>query len=229
MNKKGVLITIIVLLINIILYSEVRSYEEKTKNRVTTHNFVISTSPSGYSISLSSENKQENTHTDQKFELDTNLSAFSWQYENSEEKTKVTARREANNIFLDGIHKGKQIKKTYKINDLSWNQSFNIGLEKFALSKEKKLKFWAIGTSGSGDMKITKFSVKKKKAETIKIDDKNVEAVHVEISLSGLLSLFWTGHYWYHSVDGKFLRYRGKNKPGASITVMELINVTDTE
>lgn len=227
MKKKVALIFLVILLSGSVLKGEVRAYQEKTKDYVTTHHFVVSETAEGYSIALRSENNRDNNRIAQKYEVDKNLSALSWFYENPGEKTKVTARREGDKIFLEGSHEGKKIEKTFKINNLPWNQSFNIGLEEFALSKEKRMKFWAIGTSGPGDMKITKFSVKKKSVEIIKIGDQDVEAVHVTISLSGLLSIFWTGHYWYSSEDGKFLRYRGKNSPGASITVMELIRVSE--
>lgn len=204
------------------LNGETRVYEEKTKDQVTSHRFVFEEFSSNYLITLRSE--KEGEHIDQKYGLDPNLAALSWQFENPKEKTKVTANRKDNKIFLSGIHKGKQINKTFKINELPWNQSFNIGLEKFARSTETSIKFWAIGTTGPGDMKITKFNVKKKGVEKIILKGKEVEAVHVRISLSGLLSIFWSGSYWYRKADGKFLRYKGKGGPGTSTTIMELIS-----
>lgn len=202
------------------LNGETRVYKETVKGRVTTHRFHIEKSAAGCNITLQSET--EGKQIDQKFELETNLSALSWSYEDPEKKTKITAEKKGKKIYLNGIHKGKQINKTFKINDLPWNQSFNLGLENFALSSKRKMKFRAIGTSGPGDMKITTFSVKKKKTETIILNDKKVDAVHVQLSLSGLLSIFWTGNYWYRKVDGRFLRYKGKSRHSSS-DIMELI------
>jgi hypothetical protein len=206
---------------NSLLNGETRVYEEKIKGRITTHNFIIDKSITGCTITLRSETGGK--QIDQKFELATNLSALSWFYGDPEKKTKITAAKKGNKIYLKGIHEGKQIDKTFKINALPWNQSFNIGLEKFAVSTEKKMKFWAIGTSGPGDMKITTFSVKKKEVETITLKGKEVAAVHLQISLTGLLSIFWTGNYWYRKADGKFLRYKGKDR-GSSRDGMELIS-----
>jgi hypothetical protein len=203
-----------------------RVYEEREGKKLTTHRFVINSVDSGFSIDLTSE--IEGNKIDQTFQLDSDLDTLSWTYHAPHKKTKVKAVRKENRIFLEGTDEGDPIKKTFKINRLPWNQSFNIGLEKFALSSEKAMQFWAIGTTGPGNMKITKFNVKKKKTETITLNEpgtpgKQVEAVYLTISLSGILSLFWTGKYWYRKSDGWFLRYRGKNKAGGPIAVMQLI------
>lgn len=199
---------------------ETRVYEEKTQNKVTTHRFLIEQAPSGYLVALASENAER--RIDQRFELEPGLAALAWSYENPGEKTKVSAYRKENRIFLSGRHKGKAIKKTFKIDELAWNQSFNIGLEKFALSEAKATKFWAIGTTGPGDMKITAFKVKKKGFEKIILTGKEIETVRIQISLSGLLAVFWSGNYWYKREDGKFLRYQGKAR-GSHISTMEII------
>jgi len=80
-------------------------------------------------------------------------------------------------------------------------------------------------------MKITSFTVKRlKKPEVIKIMGQDVPAVHIKISLSGLLSMFWTGHYWFRQQDGVFVRYRGKSGPGKQVSVMELTEeISETE
>jgi hypothetical protein len=203
----------------LMLYGETRVYEEKTGNRLTIHRFVIEESTPGYNITLRSETGGQSI--DQKYKLQLNLDTLSWDYDNPGENTKITALKKKDKIYLKGIHKGKQINKTFTTNDLPWNQSFNIGLEKFALSTEKSLKFRAIGTSGPGDMKITTFSVKKENVAAIIVGSKKVEALHVQISLSGLLSIFWKGNYYYRKADGTFLSYRGKGR-GSIPTVMEL-------
>jgi hypothetical protein len=72
-------------------------------------------------------------------------------------------------------------------------------------------------------LKIGKFSVTRKADEPIDLAGKTVAAVHLRISLSGLLSVFWHGDYWYRRGDGRFLRYRGKNRPGGEVAVSELV------
>jgi hypothetical protein len=220
--KKKFALLLVVTFMAAYLTGTSRVYEEKTGQLITTHHFVIETTPSGYSIDLVSEIQDVQVH--QTYQLDANLNTLSWSFENPKTKTKVNARREENNIYLTGIEENEPIKKTFEINHLPWNQTFNIGLERFALSPEQTMKFWSIGTSGPGNMKITKFKVKKKKTETITLKGQEVQAVYITMSLTGVLSIFWTGNYWYRKSDGTFLRYKGKNKPGAPVTIMELIS-----
>lgn len=220
MKISNGLILLLVLIVPFLLNGMTRVYEEKTKDQLTIHRFDIETTPTGYSVNLQSETGD--TVIKQAFAVDTNLATRTWAFENSKENTKITASRDGNKIFLKGQTKGKPIEKTFKINELSWNQTFNIGLERFALSLEKSMIFWSIGTKGPGNMKITRFKVKKKGIETITISGKEVEAVYITISLTGLLSIFWTGKYWYRKSDGVFLRYKGKSGPGTGVSIMEL-------
>jgi hypothetical protein len=219
------LIFAVLLIVPFLSNGMTRVYEGKTKDQLTTHRFDMETTLSGYSINLQSETGD--TVIKQTFEVDAHLAALTWAFENPRENTKVTASREENKIFLKGQGKGKPIEKTFKINKLPWNQTFNIGLERFALSPEKSMIFWSIGTRGPGNMKITRFKVKKKGIETITINGKEVEAVYITISLTGLLSIFWTGKYWYRKSDGVFLRYKGKNGPGTGVSIMELTSESD--
>jgi hypothetical protein len=219
------IIFVVLLIIPFLLNGMTRVYKERTKDQLTTHRFDIETAPSGYSVNLQSDTGD--TVIKQTFAVDTNLAALTWAFENSKENTKVTASREGNKIFLKGQSRGKPIEKTFKINELSWNQTFNIGLERFALSPERSMIFWSIGTKGPGNMKITRFKVKKKRIETITINGKEVEAVYITISLTGLLSIFWTGKYWYRKSDGVFLRYKGKSGPGTGVSIMELTSETN--
>jgi len=210
----------VLLIIPFLLNGMTRVYEEKTRDQLTTHRFDIESTPSGYLINLQS--KSGDIVIKQTFAVDPHLAARTWAFENPGENTNITASREGNKIILKGQSKGSPIEKTFKINELSWNQTFNIGLEKFVLSPEQSMIFWSIGTKGPGNMKITRFKVKKKGIETITLNGKQVEAVYITISLTGLLSIFWTGNYWYRKSDGVFLRYTGKSGPGTGVSIMEL-------
>lgn len=224
MQKKILWIIFILLASVSILAGETRVYQEKEGTRVTTHFFSIVTVEDGFSVDLKSETPEGPIF--QKYRLDKNLGTLSWEFESAHENIKVNAERENNRITMKGTDRGKPIDKRFKINKLPWNQTFNIGLEAFLGSTKRRMYFWAIGVGGPGNMKITKFKVKRKDIESVYLEktNKKVEAEHVTISLSGLLSMFWTGHYWFRKSDGKFLRYRGKNKPGGPVALMELIS-----
>ena len=225
MKIKKIMPLVFLLICSFILNGMSRVYEEKTGDEVTTHRFNIVPANNGYSITLQSTTGS--SVIKQTFELDKNLSALSWTFEYPGENIHVAASRTANTIRLKGRGRGKEIDKTFEIDEMPWNQTFNIGLEGFALGKESSMKFWAIGTKGPGYMKITRFKVKRKGNETIDVNGQKVEAVYVTISLTGLLSMFWTGHYWFRQADGTFLRYKGKNGPGKPVSVMELVSESD--
>lgn len=224
MKKQMALLLTVTLIGAAYLPGQTRVYEEWEGDKVTIHRFLIEPSGTGYTIDLTSETG--NNKTVQKFQLDAGLATLSWSFDAPHAKTRVTAVRKENKIFMKGTDEGDPVEKTFKINELPWNQTFNIGLERFALSSEDSMKFWAIGTSGPGNMKITKFNVKKKETETITLNKtgERVEAVYITISLSGLLSMFWTGKYWFRKSDGRFLRYTGKNKASGPVAVSELIS-----
>jgi len=224
MKKNFVWLVVLVLASLQVQAGETRVYREKEGTRVTVHNFTIETTESGFFFDLRSETPEG--QVSQKYRLDKNLGTLSWEYNSPHDKTNVSAVRKGNVITMKGIDRGNPLDKTFKINELPWNQTFNIGLEEFSRSDAGKMYFWAIGIGGPGNMKITKFKVKRKNVERVYLEkmNKKVAAVHVTISLSGLLSMFWTGHYWYRESDGKFLRYRGKNRPGGPVALMELIS-----
>ncbi|MCP5050595.1 MAG: hypothetical protein GY940_25750 [bacterium] len=226
MKTRIILLLIFTLIWSMYLTGKTRVYEEQTEQQVDTHRFTIESRGNGYTIQLTTEKDSHKIH--QNFLVDDKLATWNWNYHAPHKKTKISASRNGTQITLKGTDKGKPIEKTFDINQLPWNQTFNIGLERFALSdgKKKSMRFWAIGTSGMGNMKSTKFKVKWKKTETITLTPGNppVEAVYMTISLSGILSMFWTGKYWYRKSDGVFLRYKGKNKSGAPVSVMKLVS-----
>jgi hypothetical protein len=223
-NHKTIpLLMLFLLVLATILGAETRTYTETTGDRIVTHQFNIQPNTSGIIVQL--ETKTGENVIKQLFRLDSKMASQAWEYHDPLDNTKLSAMRKGNIIILEGRDRGKSLKKTFEINDLPWNQTFNIGLEPFAMTSDKKMKFWAIGVKGPGNMKITKFTVKRKKVETITLSkwEKPIESHHITISLSGLLSIFWTGKYWYRKSDGVFLQYKGKNKRGAPISTMELI------
>jgi hypothetical protein len=224
-NKTIILSALFFLFFATALSAEIRIYKERTGNKVVSHYFDIQRTETGTFIQLKTDTGTASIL--QTFQLDQNMASLSWSYHDETEKTKVSATRNGNIIVLEGHDRGKPIKKTFKVNPLPWNQTFNIGLEPFSMKVQKKMKFWAIGVKGPGNMKITKFNVKRKKTETITLTTQSqpIESEYITISLSGLLSMFWTGKYWYRKSDGIFLRYKGKNKMGAPITVMELESI----
>ncbi len=59
--------------------------------------------------------------------------------------------------------------------------------------------------------------------ESRSIAGEEVPVVRYQISLAGLLSVFWKGHYWYRLSDGHFVLYRQKGKEREQDPFMRLI------
>ena len=200
-----------------------RVYQEKIEDTMTTHRFTIKTSGSGHLIELDSETLGKNIL--QTFRLDPKLDTLEWNYDAPHDQLKLNALRKGDIIIFKGTDRGKTVNKTFELDGLPWNQTFNLGLEQFVTSSDKSMVFKAIGVGGRGHLKITKFKVKRRKVQTITLTTMKqpLEAVHVTISLTGLLSIFWTGKYWYRKSDGTFLRYSGKSVKGGK-SLMELLS-----
>lgn len=213
---------IVTLPLNADTIAKKRVYRENIEGIVTTHRFTITTSDSGHLIELDSETLEKNIL--QTFRLDLKLDTLEWNYEAPHDQLKLKAIRKGDYIIFTGTDRGKKVNKRFELDGLPWNQTFNVGLERFVTSSDKSMIFKAIGVGGRGHLKITRFKVKRKDVQRIALTTmkQHIEAVHVTISLTGLLSIFWTGKYWYRKSDGVFLRYSGKSNKGGN-SLMELL------
>jgi len=227
--KYGLLLLLVSTLTGVMpLTAASRTYYEKTGDKTDVHHFIITETVSGFTVDLKTT-KHEGYVITQQFKLYKDLATWKWLYDCPKMNTKITASLKDGEIYMFAVDEGEKVEKVFDTDDLPWNQSFNIGLEGFAMSKASSMKFKAIGVGGPGNMKITSFKVKRKEPESLSLSQMNetVDAEHMTISLSGLLSIFWTGHYWFRKSDGRFLCYKGKNKRGAPVSVMELVSCVD--
>lgn len=185
---------------------ETRTYTSKTKKETITHRFEIKIWPEKKEILLHS--KGNNKESIQHFLVDSKWDTQSWSYLNKANSNRMKGIRVGQEVEFSGTYKGKEIKKTFNLKSYPWNQVFHMGLETFIGSKEKKYIFWAIGTRGRGATKISRFKAKKK--------SKKNQIQHVTISLTGILSMFWRGHYYFRLKDNIFIKYKGNDGPGTA-------------
>ena len=202
------------------LAAETLTYREVESGMVTTHVISIRPGEPGYIVEL--ETKREGGSVRQTFKTAADYSTLAWTFSDPVRRMELAAAVRGEKIILSGSFQGKKIDKRFDAAGPPWNQFFQMGLGPFVLSGKKGMSFRSIGTQGPGELKIGKFSVTRKAAEPIELAGKTIAAVHLRISLSGLLSVFWHGDYWYRPGDGRFLRYRGKNRPGGAVAVSEL-------
>jgi len=133
----------------------------------------------------------------------------------------LTAIYDGANVILKGTSEGKIIDEIIKLDKAPWKQSMSYSLSEFALGDEDKIEYWIIRLD---KFKGEKMQADKAGIEDITINGKLYHAIKVKISAAGLRSKFWSGHYWFRSSDGLFLKYDGWNGlPGSTKTIIELI------
>jgi len=203
------------------LVAETLTYREVEGGMVTTHVIFIRPGEPGYTFEL--ETKRDGGSVRQTFRTAADLSTLEWTFSEPVRRMELAAAVRGEKIILSGSFQGKKIDKRFDAAGPPWNQLFQMGLGTFALGGRKSFQFRSIGTQGPGEMKIGKFTVTRKDDEKIILAGNGIAAVHLRIALSGLLSIFWHGDYWYRPSDGRFLRYRGKNRSGGPIAVSELV------
>ncbi len=133
----------------------------------------------------------------------------------------LIAIRSGNNVILKGTFEGKNIDEVIKLDKAPWKQSMSYSLSEFALGDKDKIEYWIIRLD---KFKGEKMQAEKADAGDITINGKLYHAIKVKISAAGLRSKFWSGHYWFRSSDGLFLKYDGWNGlPGSTKTIIELL------
>ena len=68
------------------------------------------------------------------------------------------------------------------------------------------------------------FEGTKQGTETISIDGKDIKAVHVKLSLTGFLAVFWKAGFWFNAQTGRFLRYRAPHSASETMGIIEAAN-----
>jgi hypothetical protein len=206
----------------LLLPAETLTYREVEGDSTTIHILVITPTPPGYRIDLASSREPGGTIR-QTFRTAADLTTRAWTISDPSRQMDLAAAIDGEAIILRGSVRGKKVEKSFAAAGPPWNQLFQMGLGPFAMGEDGSWQFRSIGTQGPGELKIGKFTVKRQETEKIRLSGKEFSAIHLRVSLSGLLSIFWHGDYWFRLRDGRFLRYRGKNRSGGPLAVSELI------
>ncbi len=203
------------------LGSETLTYREVEGDAVSTHVITILPAGEGFRVDLATTRSEAVVR--QTFLTAADFSTREWSFSDPARRLELAAAVQGEHIVLSGSFRGEKVAKRFAAAGPPWNQLFQMGLEPFARSGQKGMAFRSIGTQGPGELKIGKMTVTRKQDEEIEIDGHPVAARHLRISLSGILSMFWHGDYWFRKSDGRFLRYRGKNRAGGPLAVSELL------
>jgi hypothetical protein len=204
-------------------FGEFRVYRERAQGLEFLNTYQIQDNDTGFLVTIISH-LGEQIRIQKQLWLDRTYATLKWSYEDFTENINITAVRKGNTIVLEGVNRGKQVEKVYEIDSLPWKQQIPLDLEGFVKSNQNSMLFWAIGTNGPADMRIAKFIATKRGNDPILIDGKDTEAVHVRVSLAGLLSILWHGDSWHRVSDGRFMLFDSSAAPGYPSTVVELIS-----
>ncbi len=129
-----------------------------------------------------------------------------WHGRNTAEDTDISAFRQGDTIRIKGKLKGKAVDKTIAIDNAPWFQSMSWSLRRLVLSDDEQMELWTLRPD---TMKAYKLVARKIGKEELQIGGKTVTGINIEIRLKGLLSPFWSSHYWFRETDGVWLRYKG--------------------
>jgi hypothetical protein len=227
MKKKNAFVflefcSVLLLALPFLVSAETLTYREVEGANTVTHTLAVTPAAPGTRFELESSRAGAAT-VRQTFLIAADRSTLAWTFSDPGRQMEWQAERRNDAVFLSAMTGSRKVEKKFKLGGLAWNQLFQLGLEPFAVSGGSGMKFYSIGTQGPGEMKMGKFTVSRQGDEQIALAGKDTPTVRLRISLSGLLSIFWHGDYWYRRADGRFLRYRGKNRPGGSVAVSELV------
>ena len=209
------------------LPAETLTYREVEGDAVATH--VLNILPEGDGFRVELTTTRSGGAVRQAFRTGSDLFTREWSFSDPARRMELAASVQGEHIVLSGSFQGRKIDKRFDAAGAPWNQLFQMGLGPFAQANGKKMQFRSIGTQGPGELKIGKMTVTRREGESIELGGRRIAAVHLRISLSGLLAMFWHGDYWYRKEDGRFLRYRGKNRRGGPVAVSELIAEDTTD
>ncbi len=201
---------------NTICYGGTFTYMGSIKDMVYTNEITVSSTSDGYLIKTKSV-----SNAVMEIETDHGFAQTAWILHDGVNNIEITAKRTGNIIAISGIFKGKQYNKEVKIDKSPWYEAWGNGLTAFAISKEKTEDFWSINPS---DINMTaKFKANKIGAEKINVNGSQIEAVHIKVSLTGLLESFFSCDYWFRASDGREVLSKIPGGPGKSPVITELI------
>ena len=127
-----------------------------------------------------------------------------WNFIDEKNKSSLLAVRENNRIKISGVYKGGDFKREHGIDDREWHQVFNWEFDEFFNSGKKEMEFWAIRPDDPNTCGV--MVVKNEGVQKLTVLGKEEECVYSKVTLAGLLSVFWTGEYWYRKSDLLFVK-----------------------
>ncbi len=215
-NKLLIYFTLIIFLLtlpNLARSSEMYEYVNTTGDSKVLLKFQIDYQDDGIVYRFLRPDETYITH------CDSSGAVQRWYYKDIIRNSEYQGVREENSIHLSGILQGKHFEKHESVDAAPWFEIICLSLFPFVNSNDRTITYWVFRPQ---DLKLIKMKATKEGAEILMINGSAVETHKVRLNLTGFLSMFWHGYYWFRASDGLFLRYEGASgPPGTPITVIE--------
>ena len=156
-------------------------------------------------------------------QLDESNATVRYQFASPVRGTAYTARREGNELLLQGTFRGASFSRRIAINANPWLESMEWSLADYALSGSMQpLVFWVVNPFEAQAYELQAIG---ENPENVMDNGQSFPALRVRVRPTGLLAPFWSTLYWFRPSDGRFLRYEGvRGLPGTPKTVVELMS-----
>lgn len=153
--------------------------------------------------------------------MDSSLATRQWSLVNPGAATEITVRRERDVLLLNGQFEGKPVARAIEIDSAPWYQALSLSLRALRGEEKQSMEFWTLRPD---NLEAHKLRAVRKGVEMLEIEGRQVAALRLEVSLTGMKAMFWRCTYWLRESDGVFLRYRGPSgPPGWPATEVRLI------
>lgn len=147
-----------------------------------------------------------------------------WTYKSSQNKTDLAASFYNDTVILKGRYKNKKVDKIFPLNAKHWKQMFPLDLKEFVISDSSSTLFCGVSTISIATMQMGTLEAKKIGLEHMTINGKDMELLHVRVTVAGFKSIFWHGDYWYKQPSGTFVMSVSYDFPGKPPVISILTN-----
>lgn len=138
------------------------------------------------------------------------------QWSVTKEKMNIVVNREGNNLLVKGTANGEKVDKKLSINDNVWYGSPSTAISDMVKGGKKSLIFWMVAQA---DLSAREMSVNVEGEEKVL----GIDTYKIKITLTGMMSMFWSANYWVDKSNGSIIRYQGTRGPGTPETIIEIV------
>lgn len=208
--KTAFLFPIILLFFSLPVLAQQTSYLSECDGQQTTIVWREKRTNGKIYLYVTQENEQHEYVMNESFQTE------KWKVVNLPSHTDLTIELHNGTYSVVGTFKGKRMGKTVKSKGYVWYQNiaYNAGA---SLKNKRTVKYECFRPDN-----IKLYTMMAEAQDTEKFE--GINANKITVSLTGLLSAFWSCSYYFDTVALNFIGYKGVNgKPGTPETIIKII------